>query len=95
VGEAADAAPALTTNAIGTYVETPADLSARTGADNGCYYHVDMVPLTHIRPRRPVRGISRHRTPIRGLYLASAGTHPSGGVSGVPGMHAARAVLAG
>ena len=33
-------------------------------------------------------------TPIDGLFLAGAGSHPGGGVSGVPGMNAARRILA-
>jgi hypothetical protein len=33
-------------------------------------------------------------TPIRGLFLAGASTHPGGGVHGAPGMNAARAAVA-
>jgi phytoene dehydrogenase-like protein len=42
---------------------------------------------------RPVPGWARYRTPIRGLYLCGAGAHPGGGVTGLPGYHAARAAL--
>ena len=40
-----------------------------------------------------VLGWAQHRTPIAGLYLCGAGTHPGGGVTGAPGAHAARVVL--
>lgn len=94
VKHAAEFAPGLAEGELGRYVETPEDLSARTGASNGCYYHVDMVPLTRLGPLRPAWGLSAYRLPHEGLYISGAGTHPSGGVSGLPGMHAARAVLA-
>ncbi|MFO7532455.1 MAG: hypothetical protein R6W93_08325, partial [Candidatus Limnocylindrales bacterium] len=43
---------------------------------------------------RPLLGYARHRMPLAGLYLAGAGAHPGGGVTGLPGRKAARAVLA-
>jgi phytoene dehydrogenase-like protein len=43
---------------------------------------------------RPVPGLGRPETPVRGLYLCSAAAHPSGGVHGGPGNAAARAAIA-
>jgi phytoene dehydrogenase-like protein len=43
---------------------------------------------------RPVPGLGRPETPLRGAYLCSAAAHPSGGVHGGPGNAAARAALA-
>jgi phytoene dehydrogenase-like protein len=42
---------------------------------------------------RPAPGTGRPETAVPGLFLASAGAHPGGGVHGAPGANAARAVL--
>ena len=38
-------------------------------------------------------GYARYRTPVAGLYLCGAGSHPGGGVTGIPGRNAAREIL--
>jgi phytoene dehydrogenase-like protein len=42
---------------------------------------------------RPSPALSRHRTPVRGLYVAGASVHPGGAVHGMSGRGAARALL--
>ena len=42
---------------------------------------------------RPVPGWADHRTPIRGLYLCGAASHPGGGVMGACGKNAAEEIL--
>ena len=36
---------------------------------------------------------AQYRTPIRSLYLCGSGTHPGGGVTGLPGYNAAREII--
>ncbi|HEV8306143.1 MAG TPA: NAD(P)/FAD-dependent oxidoreductase [Methylomirabilota bacterium] len=71
---------------------TPADLEARVGLTDGNIRHLDIVPA-QMFARRPLPGWARYRTPLPGLYLCGAGTHPGGEVTGAPGHNAAHAIL--
>jgi phytoene dehydrogenase-like protein len=71
---------------------TPADLEARVGLTDGNIRHLDLVP-GQMFARRPLPGWARYRTPLPGLYLCGAGTHPGGEVTGAPGHNAAHAIL--
>jgi beta-carotene ketolase (CrtO type) len=42
---------------------------------------------------RPLPEIANYQTPIKGLYLTGAGTHPGGSISGMPGRNCARVFL--
>jgi phytoene dehydrogenase-like protein len=51
------------------------------------------MALDQIFFMRPVPGWSRYHTPIENLYLCGSGTHPGGGITGLPGYYAAKAIL--
>lgn len=42
---------------------------------------------------RPLPEIANYKTPIEGLFLTGAGTHPGGAISGIPGRNCARVFL--
>jgi phytoene dehydrogenase-like protein len=92
VAAAAEAISGIDKYEIGRVIETPADLAERLHAPSGCIYHVDQT-LTRLGPLRPALGWGAGDHAVHGLFLGGAGTHPSGGVSGLPGKIAARAVL--
>ncbi len=73
-------------------VLTPLDMERVMGLTGGHALHGDMAP-DQLLFLRPVRGWADYRTPIRGLYLCGAGTHPGGGVTGANGRNASREVL--
>jgi phytoene dehydrogenase-like protein len=71
---------------------TPLDLERRLGLSGGHHMHGDMTP-DQLLFMRPVRGFADYRSPVGGLYLCGAGTHPGGGVTGANGRNAARQVI--
>jgi phytoene dehydrogenase-like protein len=75
------------------HVFTPPTLEAananlRGGAINGGTAQIHQQVVF-----RPVPGLARPATPLRGLWLAGSSAHPGGGVHGAAGANAARAAL--
>lgn len=70
----------------------PREIEARFGMRGGHWHHVD-IALDQFFWLRPVPGWAGYRTPVDGLYLCGAGTHPGGGVTGTNGINAAREIL--
>jgi phytoene dehydrogenase-like protein len=82
---------------IGALVEhrqviTPVDLERTYGLTGGHILHGE-PSLDQLYAMRPIAGWSQYRTPIAGLFLCGAGTHPGGGITGGPGQNAAREIL--
>ena len=67
--------------------------SASSGLRRGNVMHVEMG-LDSMFAYRPLPELAGYRTPVRGLFLTGASTHPGGGVFGASGRTAARVVLA-
>ena len=74
------------------HVASPLDWERELNLPKGNFMHVDMT-IDQLFSFRPIPEISRYRTPISNLYITGAGTHPGGGVSGIPGRNAAMVIL--
>lgn len=73
-------------------VLTPADLEETYGLAEGHLYHGELM-LDQLLFMRPTPDCGQYRTPIHGLYLGGAGSHPGGGITGEPGRLAAQEIL--
>ncbi len=88
----AEYAPNLKSLILHRQVITPAELESKYGMTGGHIFHGELA-LDQLFTMRPLLGWARYRTPIRGLYMCGAGTHPGYGVSGLSGLNAAREIL--
>jgi phytoene dehydrogenase-like protein len=86
-------APGLAASVVARQVLTPPDLEAEYGLTGGHPMHGEHG-LDQFFLWRPLLGYARYRLAVDGLYLAGAGAHPGGGVTGQNGQNAAREVLA-
>lgn len=87
-----DYAPNLKELVVGRQVITPLELEQTYGLSGGHIHHGEMA-LDQLFAFRPLIGWARYRTPIKGLFLCGAGTHPGGGVTGIPGLNASREII--
>jgi phytoene dehydrogenase-like protein len=71
---------------------TPLDLEQTFGLTEGHIYQAELA-LDQIFFMRPLPGWARYGTPIENLYLCGSGTHPGGGITGLPGYYAAKEIL--
>lgn len=85
-------APKLKELIIHRQIITPLDLEQTYGLSGGHIMHGEQT-LDQFFTFRPLIGWAQYRSPIKGVYLCGAGTHPGGGVTGAPGMNASREIL--
>jgi phytoene dehydrogenase-like protein len=92
VNALSDYVPGLKQLIAACQVITPLDLEQTYGLSGGHIHHGEMS-LDQFFAFRPLIGWARYRTPIKGLYLCGAGTHPGGGVTGACGFNASREII--
>jgi phytoene dehydrogenase-like protein len=94
LGELERVAPGSRDLVVADELLVPSDLEERFGATGGHLYHGEQA-LDQLWLQRPSIALSRYATPIPGLYLAGAGSHPGGPFAGGAGSLGARAALRG
>ena len=85
-------APNFKASILGYRAYTPLDLEREFGLIGGDIFH-GALQLNQLFSARPLLGYGHYRGPLRGLYICGSGTHPGGGVTGVPGHNAAREII--
>jgi phytoene dehydrogenase-like protein len=85
-------APGIGKSITGVELLMPYDIEERYGMVGGNWHHGELS-VEQMLFLRPVPGFARYATPIQSLWLASAGCHPGGGISGAAGWNAAEAIM--
>ncbi|MFN9490445.1 MAG: phytoene desaturase family protein [Betaproteobacteria bacterium] len=85
-------APNFRDAVIARRILSPLDLEREFGLTRGDIFH-GALTLDQLWTARPVLGHADYRSPVKRLYLCGSGTHPGGGVSGLPGRNAAREIV--
>jgi phytoene dehydrogenase-like protein len=85
-------APNFMQSVLGRQTFSPLDLERTFGLIGGDIFH-GALDLGQMFSARPMLGHADYRGPLPGLYMCGSGTHPGGGVTGLPGHNAAREIL--
>jgi phytoene dehydrogenase-like protein len=85
-------APGIREQIISSEFLTPSDLEKHYRVTGGHWHHTE-IAMDQMLMMRPTYGAAQYATPIPGLYLCGAGSHPGGGLMGGAGHNAAREIL--
>ena len=85
-------APNFRESILGMMILSPLDLEEKFGLIGGDIMHGQMS-LDQMWAARPLMNYGNYRGPLKSLYMCGSGTHPGGGVTGLPGKNAAREII--
>jgi phytoene dehydrogenase-like protein len=85
-------APGIRDQIIHSEFLTPADIERGCHVTGGHWHHTELA-IDQMLMMRPTYEAAQYSTPIPGLHLCSAGSHPGGGLMGAAGHNAAREIL--
>jgi phytoene dehydrogenase-like protein len=86
-------APGIGASVLHSEILSPADIEREFRIAGGHWHHAEFA-LDQFMMTRPFYGSSQYASPLPGLYLCGAGSHPGGGVMGCAGRNAANEILA-
>jgi len=85
-------APGIREQIVHSELLTPLDLEHSYKVTGGHWHHTEFA-LDQMLMMRPTYDAAQYSTPLPGLYLCGAGSHPGGGLMGGPGHNAALEIL--
>jgi phytoene dehydrogenase-like protein len=85
-------APGIGATVLHSELLMPYDIEARYGMVGGTWHHAELS-VEQMLFLRPLPELAQYATPIKGLWLAGAGNHPGGGISGAAGWNAAERII--
>ena len=85
-------APGIRSQTLHKELLTPVDIESEFRITGGHWHHGELAMDQYLM-LRPVPHSAQYASPVHGLFLCGAGSHPGGGVMGSAGRNAANAVL--
>ena len=85
-------APNFKESVLGRSILSPLDLEEKLGLIGGDIMH-GVMSLDQMWAARPVFNYGDYKTPVKNLFICGSGTHPGGGVTGLPGKNSSREIL--
>ena len=92
IGLLASYAPGIHSQILHKELLTPIDIESEFRIKGGHWHHGELA-MDQFLMLRPVPHSAQYASPLNGLFLCGAGSHPGGGVMGSAGRNAAKAVL--
>jgi phytoene dehydrogenase-like protein len=92
IDKLAEYAPGIKEKITASELLTPADIESEFNMHGGHWHHGEYT-LDQFMMLRPVPGAAQYSTPVNGLYLCGAGSHPGGGVMGLAGRNASTEII--
>ena len=94
IDKLAEYAPGIKEQITAAELLLPADIEKEFHIHGGHWHHGEYT-LDQFMMLRPVPGAAQYSTPVQGLYLCGAGSHPGGGVMGLAGRNASTEIIKG